>query len=276
MSSPRVTVGMRKDDALRLLLAEFLLNKSVSQPLESEVEARIARARSIVEAGCGCGRVMNKIALSLSGRSDLFGIERDPQAAALARWRLAELRPGHRWHVVVGDFASDGAWRGLSPDVILCLGNTLAGLSASTVKRLISMARRALTAGGRILIDYYENMGSVPSSPHPLSPANLEVPTPNGTLACALTSKIEFLTEKRGFVERMHCTLYCRGETKMNFSLVSRDFRHPRQWISFLLVVQGFRVVWTPFASIGPYRPWLLEAQLVNNGDSDHYVSLQQ
>jgi glycine/sarcosine N-methyltransferase len=126
----------------------------------SEVQARFvaeqlraAKAKRVLDAGCGSGRHMEL--LSEAGFT-MTGLEPDPGMAELARRRLG----GRALVVVAGLEAADQVLEGPF-NAALCLGNTLAHLVSpgDLAKGLAAMA--ALLAPGGLLITQTVNFDKV-------------------------------------------------------------------------------------------------------------------
>ena len=109
-----------------------------------------ARPASVLDAGCGTGRV----AAELSGRGfDVIGVDLDPTMLGKARSR----DPGLRW--VVGDLADDGLDLGRTFDLVVMAGNVMIYLEPGTEGRVVSNLARHLVPGGMMVAGFQLDPG---------------------------------------------------------------------------------------------------------------------
>ena len=105
-------------------------------------------ARSVLDAGCGTGRV----AVELARRGvDVVGVDVDPGMIARAR----EVAPGMTW--VLGDIATVDLGRTF--DVVLMAGNVMIFLQRGTEGAVLRNMARHLAPGGHLVTGFYLSMG---------------------------------------------------------------------------------------------------------------------
>ncbi len=112
------------------------------------VDAMVARASRILDAGCGPGRV-GSILAGLG--HEVVGVDVDPILIAEAERR----HPGPRW--VVGDLAElDLASSGIEKDfdVIFSVGNVMPFLAENTRQAVLARARDHLAPYGRVVVGF--------------------------------------------------------------------------------------------------------------------------
>ena len=117
------------------------------------VDAMVARGARILDAGCGPGRVGS--ALAQVGH-DVVGVDVDPFLIAAAEHD----HPGPRW--LVGDLAElDLPAMGITDgfDAIVCVGNVMPFLAASTRATLLDRFRVHLRPGGRVAVGFGAGRG---------------------------------------------------------------------------------------------------------------------
>ncbi len=140
----------RKLSAERLRKCYEVAPERTRRYLEAEVEfvlERMPPASSVLELGCGYGRVLAKLAWKASS---VFGVDTSLESLAMAR----ETMPGARgWHLVQMNAVRLGFRRG-SFDTVICIQN---GLSAFKVdqRKLIEEAIRVTRPGGLVLFSSY-------------------------------------------------------------------------------------------------------------------------
>ena len=93
----------------------------------------------VLDLGCGAGRVLEPLA---AAGHELLGIDRNPDALAACRQRLA----GTPAQLREGDFGDDAAFTGGPFDAVLCLGNTF--MTVTEVDEAVDLMGRASTALG--------------------------------------------------------------------------------------------------------------------------------
>jgi SAM-dependent methyltransferase len=117
------------------------------------VDAMVARGARILDAGCGPGRVGS--ALALAGH-EVVGVDVDPFLIAAAE----QDHPGPRW--LVGDLAElDLPARRITDgfDVIICVGNVMSFLAASTRVAVLDRFRVHLRPEGRVVVGFGAGRG---------------------------------------------------------------------------------------------------------------------
>lgn len=117
------------------------------------VDAMVARGARILDAGCGPGRVGS--ALAQVGHQ-VIGIDVDPFLVAAAQ----QDHPDQRW--LVGDLAElDLSARGIGDgfDAIVCAGNVMPFLAASTRVTVLDRFRTHLRPGGRAVVGFGAERG---------------------------------------------------------------------------------------------------------------------
>lgn len=112
------------------------------------IDAMVGRGARILDAGCGPGRVGGR--LHELGH-DVVGIDID---AALIAAAEAD-HPGPRW--IVGDLATVEGEGGF--DVIVCAGNVITFVEASSRQAVLANLGRMLAADGRLVIGFGTGRG---------------------------------------------------------------------------------------------------------------------
>ncbi len=116
-------------------------------------DAMVPRTARILDAGCGPGRV-GAILAALG--HDVVGVDVDPVLIAAAE----EDHPGPRW--LVGDLAElDLEARGVEPDfdLIVCAGNVMTFLAASTRVDVLTGFAGHLGENGRVVVGFGSGRG---------------------------------------------------------------------------------------------------------------------
>ena len=117
------------------------------------VDAMLSRGARVLDAGCGPGRV--GAFLAETGHT-VVGVDVDPVLIAAAE----EDRPGPTW--LVGDLAElDLPLRGIQEgfDTIVCAGNVMTFLAASTRREVLTRLSRHLRDRGRIVVGFGSGRG---------------------------------------------------------------------------------------------------------------------
>jgi SAM-dependent methyltransferase len=117
------------------------------------VDAMVARGARILDAGCGPGRVGS--ALAIAGH-EVVGVDVDPFLIAAAN----RDHPGPSW--LVGDLAElDLLAQGITDgfDAIICVGNVMPFLAASTRVAVLDRFRVHLRTGGRVVVGFGAGRG---------------------------------------------------------------------------------------------------------------------
>jgi SAM-dependent methyltransferase len=117
------------------------------------VDAMVGRGARILDAGCGPGRVG---AILFDCGHDVVGVDGDAELIAAA----GEDHPGPTW--LVGDLAElDLAASGISEpfNVIVCAGNVMAFLAASTRRVVLERLRAHLADDGRLVTGFGATRG---------------------------------------------------------------------------------------------------------------------
>lgn len=112
------------------------------------VDAMLARGSRVLDAGCGSGRVG---AYLHSAGHTVIGVDVDPALIAAAETD----HPGPTW--LVGDLAEmDLPGEGIADpfDVVVCAGNVMPFLAASTRGEVLRRLQRHLRPGGRAAIGF--------------------------------------------------------------------------------------------------------------------------
>jgi SAM-dependent methyltransferase len=112
------------------------------------VDAMVARASRVLDAGCGPGRVGSQLA---AAGHEVVGVDIDPVLIAAAQHD----HPGPTW--VVADLAElDLAAVGIVEgfDVIVCAGNVMTFLDPATRRPVLARLSSHLRDGGRIVIGF--------------------------------------------------------------------------------------------------------------------------
>lgn len=102
--------------------------------------------RRVVDAGCGSGAQLLHFARSGIACT---GFDADPALAAAARLKLA---PYPHARAEVGGFAEVGRFVRETPDLILCLGNSLVHVPREEARRFVADAGALLRSGGGFLV----------------------------------------------------------------------------------------------------------------------------
>jgi len=134
----------------RLRQCYELASARVKQYLEAEIEFVASRLRptdSVLELGCGYGRVAFRLA-EVAAR--VVGIDTSPESLLLAR-RLA--RPESRCRFLLMD-ASAPTFRDGAFDVVVCVQNGICAFAVDP-ERLMREAQRITRPGGRALFSTY-------------------------------------------------------------------------------------------------------------------------
>ena len=117
------------------------------------IDAMASRGARILDAGCGPGRVASSLA---AAGHDVVGVDVDPELIAAAE----QDHPGLRW--LVGDLAElDLPARGITEgfDLIVCAGNVMPFLAASTRVAVLERFRDHLRPGGRAAVGFGAGRG---------------------------------------------------------------------------------------------------------------------
>jgi SAM-dependent methyltransferase len=117
------------------------------------VDAMLRRGSSVLDAGCGPGRIGGFLA---EAGHDVVGVDVDPVLIAAAE----EDHPGPRW--LVGDLAElDLPGRGIAEplDAIVCAGNVMTFLAPSTRTAVLRRFRAHTAPDGRAAIGFGAGRG---------------------------------------------------------------------------------------------------------------------
>jgi SAM-dependent methyltransferase len=117
------------------------------------IDAMVGRGARILDAGCGPGRVG---AILFDCGHDVVGVDGDSELIAAA----GEDHPGPTW--LVDDLAEldlVASGLGASFDVIVCAGNVMAFLAASTRRVVLERLRTHLADDGRLVIGFGAERG---------------------------------------------------------------------------------------------------------------------
>jgi SAM-dependent methyltransferase len=117
------------------------------------IDAMLARASTVLDAGCGTGRVGGHLA---AAGHQVVGVDLDPVLVAAARSEY----PGAQW--VVGDLAElDLPARGLPGafDCIVCAGNVMTFVAPDTRLAILGRMRAHLRDDGRAVIGFGAGRG---------------------------------------------------------------------------------------------------------------------
>lgn len=112
------------------------------------IDAMVGRASRILDAGCGTGRVG---AILFERGHQVVGVDGDEALIAAA----GEDYPGPTW--LVGDLAElDLAARGIDEpfDAIVCAGNVMTFVAASTRRAVLERLRHHLAGDGRLVVGF--------------------------------------------------------------------------------------------------------------------------
>jgi len=102
LAEARRRAARKFPDADRLLLTPELLEQATAHPVATHRAARLAPLGRVLDAGCGAGGDLTRLALA---GAEVVGLERDPVAAALAEANLRAV--GGRGEVRRGLFPHD-------------------------------------------------------------------------------------------------------------------------------------------------------------------------
>ncbi|MFV0252622.1 MAG: class I SAM-dependent methyltransferase [Beutenbergiaceae bacterium] len=117
------------------------------------IDAMVQRGATILDAGCGPGRVGGRLA-DLGHR--VVGVDIDPELIAAA----ATEHPGATW--LVGDLAElDLAGQGVAAefDAIVCAGNVMTFLDPATRRQVLAAMAAHLGDGGRLVVGFGAGRG---------------------------------------------------------------------------------------------------------------------
>lgn len=117
------------------------------------VDALVSRGASILDAGCGPGRVGGRLAAL---GHEVVGVDLDPELIAAAE----SDHPGPTW--LVDDLSTfDLAARGVRDrfDVIVCAGNVMTFLDPATRRQVLERMAAHLAPAGRIAVGFGANRG---------------------------------------------------------------------------------------------------------------------
>ena len=117
------------------------------------VDAMLGRGARVLDAGCGTGRVSGFL---VAAGHEVVGVDGDPALTAEAE----KAHPGGRW--LVGDLAElDLPARGIAEpfDAVVCAGNVMTFLAASTRREVLRRMRGHLRADGRAAIGFGAGRG---------------------------------------------------------------------------------------------------------------------
>lgn len=242
-----------------LLLQEALLEQSISQPLEADLLSSVRKhARSILELGCGAGRTLMKVAGGVQ-ECCLMGVDQDRDALDLARYRLDRLTLHGSYRLYCADLLKAATICSAgSPDVVLLVGNTCAGLEHAVIELTVSALSRELRCN-RLYLDLYER-----DSKQPLSTTRYQVVADLADTGQQFNIDV-CVQESRedGFIlERTTCYAMDDEGTSMSFTFTWCDHEHSRELLERLLVKAGYNVQVHGYPKCGPFQPWLLEAEL--------------
>jgi len=144
------TIGDQRRAAERLRRRYETAPPQARAYLEAEIEysvARVAGADTVLELGCGYGRVLERLAPHVG---ELWGIDVSVGALLLARERLGFRS---RCHLAAMD-ARALAFRGGVFDHVLCVQNGVAAFGGDRLA-LVREAARVTRAGGSVLLASY-------------------------------------------------------------------------------------------------------------------------
>lgn len=117
------------------------------------VDAMVPRGATVLDAGCGPGRVGGRLAVL---GHEVVGVDIDPALIAAAE---AD-HPGPRW--LVGDLSElDLAAQGIDVafDAIVCAGNVMTFLDPTTRRRVVERLGAHLAPEGRLVIGFGSGRG---------------------------------------------------------------------------------------------------------------------
>lgn len=106
--------------------------------------------RSVLDAGCGTGRVARELARR---GVEVTGLDLDPEMLGTARERAPELD----WQL--GDLAAPGLDLGRTFDVIVAAGNVMIFLTPGTEAAVLANLARHLVPGGRLVAGFQLGRG---------------------------------------------------------------------------------------------------------------------
>lgn len=114
------------------------------------VDAMVKRGSSILDAGCGPGRVGGY----LGGLGhNVVGVDLDPELIAAAK----EDHPGLTW--IVDDLSTFDLGPQHRFDVVVCAGNVMTFLDPATRRQVLGRMAAHLAEGGRIAIGFGKDRG---------------------------------------------------------------------------------------------------------------------
>ena len=131
--------------------ARFARVAESGQYMHGEADRAMAyMPRSVLDAGCGTGRV----AIELARRGvDVVGVDLDPQMLAVARRKAPLLE----W--VLGDLAEVDLGRPF--DVVLAAGNVMTFLTPGTEEAVVGRLTRHLSPGGLLVAGFQLKPGGL-------------------------------------------------------------------------------------------------------------------
>ena len=156
MDKPWMTIVSENPDHSRRYIERFRAMAAAGHDLHGEarmVDAMATRNASILDAGCGPGRVGGRLH-QLGHR--VVGIDIDPQLIAAAE----EDHPGPRWFV--GDLATvDLHDLGVAPgfDVIVSAGNVMTFVEGTSRRAVVANLAAMLAEDGRLVIGFGAGRG---------------------------------------------------------------------------------------------------------------------
>lgn len=133
-------------------IARFEEMRAEGRDLHGEarlIDAMVARAARILDAGCGPGRVGGELARL---GHHVTGVDLDPELIAAAE----KDHPSVDWHV--GDLTELNL-PGEQFDLIVCAGNVMAFLTPGTASEVLAQFRDRLAPDGRAVIGFGSGRG---------------------------------------------------------------------------------------------------------------------
>lgn len=119
-------------------------------------ETTPARAESVLEVGCGTGRLLARLSEQYEAA---VGLELSEEMASRARQRIDAAEGSDETRVVVGDATSadlDGTLGAGAFDAIVMLGRVTGHVTEDgAAERLVENCRSSLSPGGVLLFDYF-------------------------------------------------------------------------------------------------------------------------